>query len=140
MLLVAGAAAGAQDLSSAPGLRKLGLSDEEIRQVTAIQAESRTAIQKARAEIQIVKAQLARLLLNADAAMADVEKVLRAALEWELAVQKTEIERELKIRKLVGDGRWGRIVKPRIEEIGRKMAPWQPLRQRLRNLLQGAVR
>jgi hypothetical protein len=137
-LALTGAMAAAQDLPNAPAWKKLGLSEAEIRQVAAVQAESRVDLQKARAEIRIAKAQLAKLLLNADVSMADVEKVLRTAQESELAVRKIQIGRALKIRKIVGDERWGQMARPRIE-AARKGQP-QPLLQRLRNLLRGNPR
>ena len=87
-------------------LQKLGFSTEQINQLISIQDESRITSQKAQAEIAIAKAELAKLLLNPDASMKDVEKSIRAAMEWETQIKLAQVQRELKIRKLIGDKKW----------------------------------
>jgi transcriptional regulator len=109
VLLVAAAAA-AQDAAGEQLLKKLGFADAEIDQIAAIQEQSQAEIQKARAELGIAKAQLSKLLLNVDAGMREIEKAVRAATEWEVQVKLAEITRELKLRKLIGDKKWQKLV------------------------------
>lgn len=109
VLLVAAAAA-AQDTAGEQLLKKLGFTDAEVDQIAAIQEQSRAEIQKARAELNIAKAQLSKLLLNVDASMREIEKAVRAATEWEVQAKLAEITRELKLRKLIGDTKWQKLV------------------------------
>ncbi len=111
-LLLAAAAASAQEAAAEQLLRKIGFTEAEIDKVETIQDQSRAEIQKARAELAIAKAQLAKLLLNIDAGMREVEKAVRAAMEWEVQVKLAEISRELKLRKLIGDRKWQSSSRP----------------------------
>jgi hypothetical protein len=99
----------AQDGASGQFLRKIGLTDEQIAQIEAIQDQSQAEIRKAQAELDIAKAQLSRLLLNVEASMKEIEKSVRAATEWEIQVKLAQIARELKLRKLVGDRKWRQL-------------------------------
>jgi hypothetical protein len=99
-----------QDAAGEQFLKKLGFTDAEMDKIAAIQQQSQADIQKARAELAIAKAELARLLLNVDAGMKEIEKSVRAAMEWEVQVKLAEISRELKLRKLIGDRKWRRMI------------------------------
>jgi hypothetical protein len=109
-LLLAAAAASAQEAAAEQLLRKIGFTEAEVDQVEAIQDQSQAEIQKARAELAIAKAQLAKLLLNVDANLREVEKAVRAAMEWEVQLRMAEISRELKLRKAIGDRKWQKLV------------------------------
>jgi hypothetical protein len=108
-LFAAAAICVAQGAAGEQFLKKIGLTDEQITQIEAVQDQSQAEIQKAQAELAIAKAQLAKLLLNVEANMKDIEKSVRAATEWEIQVKLAQIARELKLRKLIGDRKWQQL-------------------------------
>ncbi len=91
-------------------LKRLGFSANEIESITKVYEETQKTVMNAKAEIDIYRAELKKLLLSSDVDMIQVEKLLRKSLEWELKMRLAQIEREVKIRKLVGDRKWARLV------------------------------
>lgn len=91
-------------------LEVLGLSPDEIQQVLQIQADADAQIRRHRADLEIKKAELARLLLDDEPNMRLVERNLRATADIEVAIRLVEIEREIGIRRIVGTERWARII------------------------------
>jgi hypothetical protein len=98
--------AGAQEAAKGQLVKRLGLTEQQAEKFVAIYADSAAELAKARAEINVQKAQLAKLLLDVDVGEREVEKVLRQAVEAELQVRMIQIRRELAARKLIGDRRW----------------------------------
>ncbi len=106
ILAFAVSSAGAQDAVQAQLVKRLGLTDQQAEQFVAIDADSAADLAKARAEINVQKAVLAKLLLDVTVSDREVEKVLRQAMEAELQARLVQIRRELAARKLIGDRRW----------------------------------
>lgn len=106
LLVLAAATAGAQEVLTNQLAKRLGLTDRQAAQFLAIYADSAADLAKARAEINVQKALLARLLLNASTGEREVERVLRQAMEAELQVRMIQIRRELAARRLIGDRKW----------------------------------
>ena len=92
-------------------LGKLGFSDREIGEVLKIYEDARKSMEKYRAEIDVDRARLRKLLLSSDADMKEVEKLLRDSMDWEFKMRMAQIKRELEVRKLVGDKKWVRLVR-----------------------------
>lgn len=116
-----------QQLSSPPytqrALELLGLDESEIDQILEIQETSASDIRRLNAELEIRKAELARLLLDEEPNMRLVERNLRSTADVEVEIRMTEIRREVEIRKIVGTDRWARIVqalRQRREELARE--------------------
>jgi hypothetical protein len=106
VLALAASAAGAQEEVKGQIGKRLGLTNQQAEQFVAIYADSAIELAKARAEINVQKAVLAKLLLDADTGEREVERVLRLAMEAEIQVRMIQIRRELAARKLIGDRRW----------------------------------
>jgi hypothetical protein len=106
ILALAVSTAGAQDAVQAQLVKRLGLTNQQAEQFVAIYADSAADLAKARAEINVQKAVLAKLLLDVNVNDREVEKVLRQAMEAELQARLVQIRRELAARKLIGDRRW----------------------------------
>jgi hypothetical protein len=106
VIALAASLAGAQEVARTQLVKRFGLTEQQAEKFVAIYADSAVELARARAEINVQKALLARLLLDADAGDREVEKVLRQALEAELQVRMIQIRRELAARKLIGDRRW----------------------------------
>jgi DNA gyrase/topoisomerase IV subunit A len=108
-LALAASLAGAQETAKNALVKRFDLTDRQADQLIAIYADSQQALRKAQAEVNVQKALLARLLLDTDANMREVEKVLRQAMEAELQIRMIQIQREMEARKLIGDRRWIRV-------------------------------
>jgi len=106
ILALAATFAGAQEVARNQLLKRLGLTDQQTEQFVAIYADSAVELARARAEINVQKALLERLLLDASVNEREVEKVLRQAMEAELQVRLVQVRRELAARRLIGDRRW----------------------------------
>jgi hypothetical protein len=91
-------------------LQSLGLTEDEIEQVIEVERESAVRTARLRADLDVQKAALARLLLDESPTMRLVERNLRASADIEVQIRLVEIERELRIRRIVGTDRWTRIV------------------------------
>ncbi|MFW6292625.1 MAG: hypothetical protein ACOC7V_09885 [Spirochaetota bacterium] len=109
LLVLAAAALAAQEPYPEGLLDRLGLEGEEIERVREIQRQSATDLRVKRAELEVRKAELARLLVEDDPSMRAIERNLRETADVEVEVRKLEIERELAIREIVGTDRWTRI-------------------------------
>ena len=106
MLAFVATAAGAQEAVPAQLAKRLGLSDQQAERFVAIYADTAADLAKAQAEINVQKALLAKLLLDAAAPEREVERILRQAMDAEVQVRMIQIRRELAARKLIGDRRW----------------------------------
>jgi hypothetical protein len=87
------------------------MNKEERQKLAEITLRTEEETRVARAELEIIQAQLKRLLLSADADLGKIERLLSSALEWELQVRLAEIRRELQIRQAIGDRRWAQYVR-----------------------------
>ena len=92
------------------GLELLGLAPDEIQEILLIQEGAAAEIRRHRADQEIKKAELARLLLDEDPNMRLVERNLREAAATEVEIRMVEIRREIAIRQIVGTERWAWIV------------------------------
>jgi DNA repair exonuclease SbcCD ATPase subunit len=109
VLVLAASLVGAQEAVKAQLMKRLGLTDPQAEKFIAIYTDSAEELAKARAEIAVQKALLAKLLLDVNVSDREVEKVLRQAMEAEIQVRMTQIRRELAARKLIGDKRWRQL-------------------------------
>ena len=117
------------------GLELLGLAPDEIQEILLIQEGATAEIRRHRADQEIKKAELARLLLDEEPNMRLVERNLRGAAATEVEIRMVEIRREIAIRQIVGTERWARIVqalRARRDQIAGDMT--DQASQRLREL------
>jgi Spy/CpxP family protein refolding chaperone len=90
--------------------RKLGLSEEQVDQARAIYERTQRSVREARAEIDVLRAELRRLLLREPVDMAQVERQLRTSLEWEYRLRLAQISRQVELRRLLGDRDYARLM------------------------------
>ena len=64
------------------GLELVGLAPDEVQEILRIDQEAGAEIRRYRADQEIKKAELARLLLDEDPSMRLVERNLREAFKW----------------------------------------------------------
>ena len=112
-LLVGVCVISAQPIDSSEILEKLGLNDEEIERVMEIQRETERIIHESKIELNLLKAQLEKLLFNIEVDMKRVERLLRQSIEWKLKAELAEIKRRVELRKLFGEERWAKFLRAR---------------------------
>lgn len=141
LLVLVAAALAAQEPYSEGLLKDLGLENEAIEEIQEIQRESAADIRLKRAELEVRKAELARLLVDDDPSLRAIERNLRDTAGIEVEVRMLEIERELAIREVVGTDRWTRVARKLVarraaearEDVARSEMARQ-LRERLATL------
>ena len=141
LLVLVAAALAAQEPYSEGLLKNLGLENEAIEEIQEIQRESAADIRLKRAELEVRKAELARLLVDDDPSLRAIERNLRDTAGIEVEVRMLEIERELAIREVVGTDRWTRVARKLVarraaearEDVARSEMARQ-LRERLATL------
>lgn len=87
-------------------VRRLDLTEAQITEVVKVIRESQPELLKAQAESRVVQANLARLLIEDAPSKAQIDKLLREGLDWDLKAKSLRIDRSLKIRAIVGKERW----------------------------------
>jgi len=90
-------------------LKRLDLTPAQGKEVAQLVRESQADLEKARAEIKVAQAQLARLLLEDRPVRADLEKQVRIASDWDFKIKMLRIDRSLKIREIVGKDKWAQL-------------------------------
>lgn len=147
LFLVVASAAVAQVNYDPQLLRSLDLEDGEIAAITRVQREHALALRPLQADLDIAKAELARLLIDENPNLRRIEENLRASADIEVQIRLLEIQRELAIRRIIGTERWTRLVQaararsapgadtfPRLQErlgaVGQALAEQQRLLQR----------
>lgn len=101
----------AQSIYNDRVLSALGLTEDEVARVLAVDRETTTRIRRLRADLDVEQAELARLLVDEQPNMRAVERNLRDSAEIEVQIRLLEIDRELAIRDIVGTERWSTILR-----------------------------
>ena len=110
LVLVAAGAAYSQDWDNPELLERLGLEEAQMEKIRGIFEETEKLIREARLEIDILRAQLKKLLFQEQVNMREVERLLRQSLDWELKERMAQIRRQVELRELLGDGRYARLI------------------------------
>ncbi len=113
VLVIGLSTAGAQEATDASFLERLGLEQQEIEQVLAVQAEAEQQTRLARAELDLLRARLTRELVEENPDRDEIRGILRETVEWEYELRLARVETELSIRAIVGDRTWSRMVEAR---------------------------
>ena len=92
-----------QDWDNPEVLQRLGLDEAELDSIRGIFEETEKGIREARLEIDVLRAQLRKLLYVEQVDMREVERLVRQSLEWELKERMAQIRRQVELRKLLGD-------------------------------------
>ena len=126
LLALAAGAAFAQTDEDRRIWQKLGLSEQQVGQVREIFERTDKVVREARAEIDVLKAELRRLLLREPVDMDQVQKQLRAGLEWEYRLRLAQIRRQVDLRSVLGDETYARLMQAIRDRRhrGRMRDPW----------------
>ena len=109
--LLAGGFAYSQDWDNPEVLERLDLEREDVEQIREIFEKTEKEIREARIEVDILKAQLRKLLFEEQVNMREVERQLRQSLEWELKERMAQIRRQVQLRELLGDEKYARLTR-----------------------------
>ena len=88
---------------------RLDLDEQEVEKIKEIFEETETEIREAGLEIDVLRAQLRKLLYQEQVNMREVERMLRQSLEWELKQRMAQIKRQVELRELLGDAKYARM-------------------------------
>jgi hypothetical protein len=98
-----------QDWDNTQLLKRLELGEEEIEHIREIFEQTEKEIREARLEIDILRAQLRKLLFQQQVNLREVERLLRDSLEWEMKERMAQIQRQVQLRSLLGDTKYARL-------------------------------
>lgn len=99
----------AQDWDNSEVLERLDLDEQQVEKIREIFEETEKEIRQARLEIDVLRAQLRKLLFEEQVNMREVERMLRQSLEWELKERMAQIGRQVELRELLGDAKYARM-------------------------------
>ena len=126
--VLAGAISYGQDWDDPQLLERLDLSREEAQKIREIFEQTEREIREARLEIDVIRAQLRKLLFEEQVDMRQVERMLRQSLDWELKERMAQIRRQVEMRELLGDAKYARMV----QAVERRRALQEEQERRLR--------
>jgi len=110
LLLAAGVFADDPKPSILTQIKGLGLGDSDVQSLEDIVLGSYQAIVVARADVTSDRAVMTRQLLLPTVTVKDLEPTVRHSIEAELKIRLAELDRQLKIRKLIGNKRWATLM------------------------------
>jgi Spy/CpxP family protein refolding chaperone len=87
-------------------MKALKLSDSELAKISDLANSQEKEIAKARADIQVCQANIARLMLEADPDLQAIDAQVEKSLEAEKAIRMAQISRQIEVRKVLGEERW----------------------------------
>jgi hypothetical protein len=126
--LLAGGFSYGQDWDNPAVLGRLDLDQGQVEKIREIFEQTEREIREARLEIDVLRAQLRKLLFEEQVNMREVERLLRQSLEWELKERMAQIRRQVELRQLLGDAKYARMTQA--EERRRQTQEEQERRSR----------
>jgi len=99
-----------QDWDNPQVLKRLELGEEEMENIRGVFEQTEKEIREARLEIDILKAQLRKLLFQQQVNMREIERLLRDSLEWEMKERMAQIQRQVQLRTILGDAKYARLM------------------------------
>ena len=116
----------AQNIVAEELLKKLDLTQDQIEQVLQIQETYQKQIREAALEMNVYKAELEKLLFKEDPDMSKVKKLLEESLKWRLQSEMAAITERVETRKIMGEEKWGQMLRLKKRLIERKQMQTQP--------------
>ena len=126
ILLLTAVWVSAQDIVAEELLKKLDLTQDQIEQVLQIQETYQKQIREAALEMNVYKAELEKLLFKEDPDMSKVKKLLEESLKWRLQSEMAAITERVETRKIMGEEKWGQMLRLKKRLIERKQMQTQP--------------
>ena len=125
-----------QDWDNPELLERLDLDEGEVEKIREIFEQTEREIREARLEIDVLRAQLRKLLFEEQVNMREVERLLRQSLDWELKERMAQIQRQIELRQLLGDAKYARLT----QAVERRRSLQEEQERRLREEKERAER
>ncbi len=90
--------------------KSLNLNEDELGRLEKVLETKELELVKAQNEITILQAQIANQLLDPNPDMKKIEEAVSRSLEYEKIVRLIQIERQIAIRKILGEDRWQSVL------------------------------
>ena len=90
--------------------KSLNLTNDDLDKLEKTLAARELELVKAQNEIKILQTKVANMLLEPNPDMAQIEDAVTKSLEWEKTVRMIQIERQVEIRKILGEQRWQSVL------------------------------
>jgi hypothetical protein len=103
LLLPVAAFAQSQQGPDAKMLKQLGLNDGQVSQVLDIQGKTETAVRADAVQLRLLRAQLEKALLPANADMQSVNGIITQIGQARVDMQKTLVAARVQMRQIMGD-------------------------------------
>jgi hypothetical protein len=92
-------------------LKELNLTESEIRNILRLQEQFRLLKEENNLEMNVIKAELARMLYKPDADKTEVNRLLERAGELRLTQEQAQVETYQRIRGEMGEESWARLMR-----------------------------
>ncbi len=99
-----------QNFTSPKTIKFLELTEEEIEKLEILQSEKQLIQSEAQVELNLLKAQLEKLLFPVNSDMSAIEVKMRATHEWKLRIEMANIRLRVEARKIIGETRWRKLL------------------------------
>ena len=113
-----------QDFTNQKTIRFLKLTEDEIGELEKLQDERDAIVSEAQVELNLIQAQLEKLLFPVDADLKAIELKMKESMEWRVKVELAKIRVRVESRKLLGESRWKKFLQMQ-KEIRKKNASEQ---------------
>lgn len=90
--------------------KSLNLTEDDLLRLEKVLEMKEVELVKAQNEITILQAQIANQLLDPNPDMKKIEEAVSRSLEWEKTVRLIQIERQIAIRRILGEDRWQSVL------------------------------
>ncbi len=90
---------------------RLGLSEQQTRSIQETVTREDKVMREAQAELNIRRAQLERLLLDADPDMKQVERLLQSTVDWKVKSEMAGIRLRVEVRRIMGEQKWDQLLR-----------------------------
>lgn len=82
---------------------KLGVAEPQVTRILDIQTSTRLQVRESQLELNILKAELEKVLFPINVNMPEVRKLLDQSVQWKLKSDLAAISARVEIRKILGD-------------------------------------
>ncbi len=92
-------------------VKALSFTEDELTAVETAVQKGESDLVSAQGEIKVLQAKLELKMTAKEPSIEEIKKLVRESLEWEFKIRIVKIERNMAIRKILGDDRWAQAFK-----------------------------
>jgi hypothetical protein len=114
-------------------LAQVGLNRDEIEEILELQEQFRLVKERTNVELDVIKAQIARLLYLNENEFSEIDRLLEQAADLRLEQERAQVQTYLKIRSQLGEETWSELVKRIRTQVRNQIRQDSPAGQTTRN-------